>query len=208
LENGLLLSEANQGDLQSYIDGPSEIDTATRVKWCIQVAEAMAYVHDKGIVHSNLSMQNVLVHQRTPGQPPDILLADFGGSKCTELGVNGHLLPDDPFMDHTLPRDGPFDSPNIDVYSLGMLFYVIDTGHLPFHEGPAPEGRDWWAYEDRLRELSAEGIFPDLEGVRFRRVIEGCCCERRFGNGKEVLKALRRGPGAVGVGGDGVVEVG
>lgn len=184
MEGGLLLGEADGGTLQSCIDGADfiNIDDAMREKWCLQIAEAVAYVHEKRIVHSNLSTVNVLVHQG------DIVLADFGGSRCRELGVDGQLIPNDPYFD---PKFTDFDSPRIDVFGLGVILYIINTGHYPFHGRPAPENDERIAYEDRVRVLFERGEFPNLDGVRFRDVIEGCCCQRRFDAAKEVVVALK-----------------
>ncbi|KAF2257938.1 kinase-like protein [Lojkania enalia] len=185
-KDGLLLGEADCGDLQSYIERhDNEIDDALKEKWCLQIAEAVAYVHEKGIIHSNLGTTNILVHQA--GQTPDLLLADFGGSRCLELGLDGNLLPDDPFMD---PQLTSFKSPKVDIFSLGIVIYIIITGHYPFHEGPAPRNEERFAYGDRVQTLFTQGVFPDLSSVPFGSVIAGCCCERKFETAKEVVLAL------------------
>lgn len=186
MKDGLLLGEADCGDLQSYIDrDDSEIDDALRRKWSLQIAEAVAYVHEKGIIHSNLSTTNVLVHKA--GQTANLILADFGGSRCCELGLDGNLIPDNPFSD---PHLKTFDSPRVDVFSLGVVIYIIMTGHYPFHQGPAPQDEERFRYEDRVRTLFDRGEFPNLSGVPFGDVIAGCCCERRFETAKEVVVAL------------------
>lgn len=59
-----------------------------------------------------------------------------------------------------------------------MLLYIIDTGRYPFYDGLTPYNEDKFAYEDRVRALFEQGIFPDLAGVMFKDVIAGCCCER------------------------------
>jgi serine/threonine protein kinase len=122
MEEGLLLEEANCGDPQSYIHR-CNIDNALRRKWSLQIAEAVAYVHMNSIIHSNLSTANILVHQTS--QTPDLLLADFRGSNCTKLGLNGQLVPDDPYFD---PQLTDFNSPKVDVFSLGIVIYIIMTG--------------------------------------------------------------------------------
>jgi len=186
IKDGLLLIEANCGDLQSYIDGDNgKIDDSLRRRWSLQIAEAVAYVHEKGIIHSNLSTTNVLVHQT--GQTTDLILADFGGSRCLELDLDGMLIPDEPFLDPLLSE---FSSPKVDVFSLGIVIYVIMTSHYPFHQGPPPQNMERFAYGDRVRTLFKQGKFPDLSGVPFGGVIAGCCCERRFETAEEVVVAL------------------
>lgn len=166
MKDGLLLKEANCGDFQSYMNQNSNINNALRRKWSLQIAEAVAYVHEKGIIHSNISTTNILVHQTN--QTPDLVLADFGGSKCLELGLNGHLLPDDPYFDSQLTE---FTSPKVDIFSLGVVIYIIMTGQYPFQT--ALEYRDF-AYGDRVKALYKEGKFPDLSCVQFGGVIAGC----------------------------------
>ncbi|OAL55907.1 kinase-like protein [Pyrenochaeta sp. DS3sAY3a] len=186
-KEGLLLAEANRGNLQSYIDSDDylDIDESLRKKWSLQIAEAVSYVHKNGIIHSNLSTANVLVHQS--GQSTDLILADFGGSKCRDLGLNGHLLPDDPFFD---PFVTNFESPKLDIFSLGIILYIINTGHYPFHPRPAPGDDERFAYEDFAHSQLEQNKFPDLTNVLFGNVIAGCCIERRFETAHEVVVAI------------------
>jgi hypothetical protein len=62
MPDGFLLEGANCGDLESYIDSDCKMDDALRQRWSLQIDEAVAHVHKKGIIHSNLSTTNVLVH--------------------------------------------------------------------------------------------------------------------------------------------------
>lgn len=187
MKEDLLLAEANRGNLQSYIDSDDYFNTdkSLRQKWSLQIAEAVSYVHENGITHSNLSTANVLVHQA--GQNIDLILADFGGSNCSDLGLSGHLLPDDPFFD---PFVTNFESPKLDIFSLGVLLYIVNTGHWPFHTRPAPSDDERFAYEDFAHSQLEQNKFPDLTNVLFGNVIAGCCIERRFETAHEVVVAL------------------
>ena len=187
MNDGLLLSEANRGDLQSYIDKHNAgIKGALRRKWSLQIAQAVAHLHEKGVVHSDLSTANVLVHQT--GQTLDLFLADFGGSRCVQLNLYGGLLPDDPFSD---PRLTDYASPQLDVFSLGIVIYIIMTGFYPFRNDSAPQGEEKFVYGDRVRKLFEQGYFPNLSNVSLGGIVAGCCCERRFSTAQEVFAALR-----------------
>jgi serine/threonine protein kinase len=84
MEDGFLFTEADSGNLQSYIDSlEGNLQEVPKYDWCIQLAKSVAYVHEHGIVHSNLSTTNVLVHRT--GQTTRLILADFGGSRCSDL---------------------------------------------------------------------------------------------------------------------------
>jgi serine/threonine protein kinase len=187
MKGGLLFDEASCGTLQSYIDGDSKIDDALRRTWSLQIAKALAHVHEKGIVHSNLSTTNVLVHDT--GETLDLLLADFGGSRCLELNLDGNLLPDHAYLDPQATI-ADFHLPKLDVFSLGVVLYIIVTGHYPFGQSSAPEYEESFTYGDRVQALYKEGKFPSLSGMLFGDVIAGCCCERRFETAREVFLAL------------------
>jgi serine/threonine protein kinase len=194
-KEGLLLSEANCGDLQAYTDR-EDVDETLRRKWCLQIARAVAYIHDKGIVHMNLSTRNVLLHRT--GESIDAILADFGGSRCARLSIYSDLLPDCPFLDPYLvdlhdpiSNGGLVSLPKVDVFSLGVFIYTIMTGHYPFREGPMPVSlEESCAYDSFIQSRYKRGEFPDLSEVYFGDVIAGCCCERRFDTAKEVVAAM------------------
>lgn len=61
-------------------------------KWYRQAVEAIDYVHANGIIHSDMRLGNVPVHESKSGVL-DLCLRDFGGSFCERLGVDGKGLP-------------------------------------------------------------------------------------------------------------------
>lgn len=187
MKDGLLLREANRGNLQSYIDKEGDsIPTAVRQRWILQISRAVSHIHNEGVVHMNLSTKNVLLHH--DGHEIHAIVADFGGSRCAELGLPGTLVPDDPYRD---PQLTDYNLPKVDIFSLGVIIYIIATGHYPFHGSPAPpEGEAMWSYGAQVQRFYEQGMFPDLDGVLFGNVIAGCCCQRRFEAASEVVVAL------------------
>ncbi|KAH8710037.1 kinase-like domain-containing protein, partial [Phaeosphaeriaceae sp. PMI808] len=120
MKEGLLFDEVNYRDLQSYIDSNRKI------------SKAVTYVHTRGIIYSNLSTTNVLVHQTS--QNTNLLLADFRGSRYLKLDLDGEMLPNLLFYD----SKSDFQSKRLDIFSLGILLYIINTSQYPFRKGPAP----------------------------------------------------------------------
>lgn len=84
-----------------------------------------------------------------------------------------------------------YKSPKVDLFSLGIVIYIIMTGHYPFHTSPAPQNAERFAYGDRVFALYQKGRFPNLADVLLGRIIAGCCCERRFKTAEEVVTALQ-----------------
>ncbi|KAJ2899199.1 kinase [Zalerion maritima] len=130
---GTYLSEASLGNLQEYIDSHhAELHVFQHSKICEQAAEAIAHAHKKGVIHSDLRPENFLVDQ-VHGPYMSIWLCDFGGSMRKRLGLDGGHLPDAPFFD---PRMKWESTPATDIFSLGSVFYTIQTGYWPYRDSP------------------------------------------------------------------------
>jgi len=115
----------------SYVDGIVRIG--------IQLAEALAYTHEHGILHRDLKPSNVLL---TPAGVP--MLLDFNLASDMETGAQrlGGTLP---YMPPEQIRDvhlQPFQAdmsgdPRSDIFSLDVILYELLTGKLPFGDPPA-----------------------------------------------------------------------
>lgn len=159
-----------------------------RIAWCYQITEALVHVHSHGVVHQDLRPRNVLVHETTPGAR-DLLLCDFGGSACGELGLDGRSLPDGPFYD---PELGDEASPALDIFGLGAFFYTVLTGCWPWRSSPAApltlDERD--EYDRLVSGLLRQRMFPGVAGLVGDPVMTGCWT-RRYETAQDVLDALR-----------------
>lgn len=99
-ESGIQLAKARHGNLQGFIDrSNSTISLELRWKWILHVTKPIVFPHGKGVMHSDLRLENYLVHST----PMDLWLCDLGGSTCEKSGLDGGHLPDDPFSDPPYP---------------------------------------------------------------------------------------------------------
>lgn len=75
--NGLLFMEASHGDLQQHLDDyfPT-IDLNVHLRWCLEAAEAIEYIHSKGVLHRGIAPANFLLHQDS------LQLCGFADSHC------------------------------------------------------------------------------------------------------------------------------
>ncbi|QSS70927.1 hypothetical protein I7I50_01585 [Histoplasma capsulatum G186AR] len=174
IPRGLLFVEANAGNLQTYLDhGNGVISTILRLQWCFQAAEAIRYIHQKGVIHSDLRPENYLLHRNSDGIL-NLFLSDFGGS--TSGVIDGGHLPDSGFFN---PRKPWVSTKATDIFSLGSVFYTIMTGHWPYKSaGPFGSLKEKLSYGERVDELFSLGMFPPVEGLIGGNIIQGCWMEQ------------------------------
>ncbi len=110
----------------------------------IQAANGMEYLASRGIVHRDLSPDNVFVVES--GSERTVKLLDFGIAKLFESATSESLTATGFFLGKvaygspeqlgSLGQGAPLDWRS-DVYSLGVIFYQVLAGRRPF-EGRAP----------------------------------------------------------------------
>lgn len=171
--------EANQGDLQRYLDNQGEaISTDLRLKWRLQAAESIAYIHSKGVIHCDLRPKNFLLHASEVNKDPDLLLCDFGGSYCkTSDGlIDGKHLPDAGFFN---PRNEWVATAATDIFALASIFYTIMTGHWPYRSpgGRFASGEDMIAYMEMVDKLFMDQEFPSIQDLVGGDIIRACWFE-------------------------------
>ena len=97
----------------------------------IQIADAIQYAHDSGIIHRDVKPSNIIMEP--DGNP---ILLDFGLSHDeieTNMTVSGEFLGTQIYSAPELfQKDVTKNSPQLDVYALGVTLYELLTGALPY----------------------------------------------------------------------------
>jgi len=124
--------------ITEYCD-QSKLSTRERLELFLLVCQAVQHAHQKGIIHRDIKPNNVLVtlHETTP--VPKVI--DFGIAKATShrltektlftefrqfIGTPEYMSPDQAEI------SGLDVDTRTDIYSLGVLLYVLLTGTTPF----------------------------------------------------------------------------
>uniref|UniRef100_A0A7M4G1G5 Trio Rho guanine nucleotide exchange factor n=1 Tax=Crocodylus porosus TaxID=8502 RepID=A0A7M4G1G5_CROPO len=126
----LVLEMADQGRLLDYVVQWGNLTEGKIRLYLGEILEAIQYLHNCRIAHLDLKPENVLVDQSSA--KPTIKLADFGDA--VQLGTTYYI--------HQLLGNPEFTAPEIilgnpvsltsDVWSVGVLTYVLLSGVSPF----------------------------------------------------------------------------
>jgi serine/threonine protein kinase len=108
-------------------DKPLDVDFALEI--VRQVGQALAYVHQRGMVHRDIKPSNILITQDGQALLSDLGLAIAAG-RSTLTGI-GTILGTPAFMSPEQVRGEALDARS-DIYSLAILLYQLLTGRLPF----------------------------------------------------------------------------
>jgi eukaryotic-like serine/threonine-protein kinase len=119
---------------------------------CIEVCRALGHAHSLGVIHRDVKPENVMI--RKDGL---IKLMDFGIAQVLDfqrMTVTGQLLGSPAYMAPEIIEGKQLDF-RTDVFSVGIMLYLLATGELPF-AGKNPH--------EVLRRIS-EGKFADPRTV-------------------------------------------
>ncbi|XP_019613423.1 PREDICTED: serine/threonine-protein kinase 17A-like [Branchiostoma belcheri] len=95
-----------------------------------QILEGVSYLHERNIIHLDLKPQNILLTKPAPAG--DIKLVDFGLARRVNVHEEIREIVGTP--DYVAPEVLSFEplSTATDMWSIGVLAYVMLTGHSPF----------------------------------------------------------------------------
>jgi len=119
---------AANGEIFDWLVSNKKMSENQAAKTFSQILNAVNYCHMKNVVHRDLKAENLLLDH-----DGNIKLADFGFSNYfTPGGPLSTWCGSPPYAAPELFEGKQYDGPKADIWSLGVILYVLVSGSLPF----------------------------------------------------------------------------
>ncbi|KAF2241447.1 kinase-like protein [Trematosphaeria pertusa] len=123
------------------------------LKWSCQVAEGIAYLHQKGVIQGDIGCHNALLKGN------EIKICDFGGSSIDgEPARAGYECRSQRWDDDENPSIAS------ELFALGSTIYEIWTTTRPYEDEP----------DDTVEDNYKHQCFPDVEALPVAKIIKKC----------------------------------
>jgi len=127
-------------DLSEFIRANGKLTLSQALPLIQQIASALDYAHQQGLVHRDIKPSNVLLDMTSTNNIRAIL-TDFGIAKIiqsnTAMTKTGGMLGTFDYMAPEQIQESANVDGRADIYALGIMVYQMLTGDVPFkHNNP------------------------------------------------------------------------
>ncbi len=117
-------------NLKEFVVRKGRLDLREALEIAVEIARALAFAHEHGLIHRDVKPQNVLLNGDGRAKVTDFGIArsldvEHGVTQTgTVLGTSNYIAPEQ--------ASGQQVDVHTDVYSLGVVLYELLTGEVPF----------------------------------------------------------------------------
>lgn len=157
-----VMEYAKGGELFSKVVAKGKLHEDVARKYFKQLIDAVEFCHSRGVYHRDLKPENILLDE-----DENLKVSDFGLSAITECrrsdgllhttcGTPAYVAPE------IIGRNG-YDGIGADIWSCGVVLFVLLAGYLPFHDSNLME---------MYRKISeGEYKFPSWFSPKLRKLV-------------------------------------
>lgn len=154
----------------------------------IQLADALNYAHQEGVIHRDIKAANIMV---MPGMK--IKVTDFGIARVesSDLTRSGQFVGTPNYMSpEQIEGSGPVDGRS-DLFSLGVVFYMLLTGQRPF------SGDSFTTVSYKIVHMEPSPVSTTNPGIpaAYDRILGRLLAkdpDQRYATGAELIEDLKR----------------
>lgn len=168
-----IITNRDGDPLSDLIYKKSDLKSGDLTILAFKIAEAMAYLHSKSIIHRNLSTSNIYVTRTEEGLNPSVVgfrnsrfFPDKKESFCTEINFD-YKIPISFFRAPEFEEKGIYDE-KVDVFAFSGILYELLVGKVPFYDVD-----DRKTVVDLIQKEKRPSLPDDLP-IEFKSLIESC----------------------------------
>ena len=193
----LVMEYVHGFSVRQLLETQGRLSEAEAIRYGSQVASALQYAHEQGIVHCDVKPENILINENGVAKVADFGVADTVTRTLAPeaaraiLGTIAYLAPE---VIQGFPAD-----PRSDVYSLALTVFEMVAGRLPFAAAtPAATAGQRLAMQAPPLRAIAISASSELESVLARAL--ALIPHDRYESAAEFGAALRRAESRAGAG--------
>lgn len=163
-KNYIIMEYAPKGDLVSIIEEKKQLKEAEIKGVLLSIMNGLSDIHKAGFIHRDLKPENILINCSN-----DYLITDFGfvdeinQISFERKGTEGYISPE------VLQKRYITHPEAIDVFSLGVIVYILTTGEFPFINADREDNlykyiisNDWDTYWRKVNKNYLSNSLKDL----------------------------------------------
>jgi serine/threonine-protein kinase len=176
--------------LKELLQEKKQLHPAEAVEIITQVAEGLRYAHSNNVIHRDIKPANILIDKDGKVKISDFGIAKiFGSQGLTKTGI----LVGTPWYTSPEQIQGKHIDFRSDLYSLGVTFYEVLTGRVPFDSETNSEFQIQKAHLETPPPRPS--IYNPEIGIKLEKLILTALqkkVEKRFQNARDMIDELRK----------------
>lgn len=172
--------------LKKYIEKKVRLTTKEAISIAIQVAMGIEAAHNNHIIHRDIKPQNIIISKEGKVKVTDFGIAKAASSNTITSNVMGSVH-------YTSPEQarGGFSDAKSDIYSMGITFFEMLTGRVPFNGDTTVA----IAIKHIQDDMPSPREFVSEIPISVEKIILKCTQkspDRRYQSMEEVIRDLKR----------------